>query len=116
MISLRGGIDGLGVVVPHGDPGYYRARPPTAVPATSLVCADACSGCTPRWLPSSRSGHSGELAAIQATGLPVANRSHFAAIEEVEDADPGSGVRSGWINRMIGLGRAPAPWTRCSSA
>jgi uncharacterized protein (DUF1501 family) len=47
---------------------------------------------------------SGELAAIQATGLPVVNRSHFAAIEEVEDAAPGSSVRAGWINRMIGLG------------
>src|SRR4029079_15282489 len=35
------------------------------------------------------------------------NRSHFAAIEEVEDADPGSSIRTGWINRMIGLGNNP---------
>ncbi len=33
VLSLRGGIDGLGVVVPHGDPGYYSARPNTSVPA-----------------------------------------------------------------------------------
>ena len=33
VISLRGGIDGMGVVVPYGDPGYYTARPHTAVPA-----------------------------------------------------------------------------------
>ena len=46
----------------------------------------------------------GELAAIQATGLAVPNRSHFSAIEAVEDAAPGSATRSGWINRMIGLG------------
>ena len=31
VISLRGGIDGLGVVVPHGDAGYYSSRPTTAV-------------------------------------------------------------------------------------
>src|SRR5687768_7227402 len=31
VISLRGGIDGLGVVVPHGDPAYYTARPTTAI-------------------------------------------------------------------------------------
>ena len=27
VLSFRGGIDGLGVVVPHGDPAYYAARP-----------------------------------------------------------------------------------------
>ncbi len=51
----------------------------------------------------------GELAAVQAVGLPVANRSHFAAIEEVEDAAPGSTVRSGWINRMLGQGATSGP-------
>ena len=30
------------------------------------------------------------MAAIHATGLPAPNRSHFSAMEEVEDADPGS--------------------------
>jgi uncharacterized protein (DUF1501 family) len=104
VLSLRGGIDGLGVVVPHGDPGYYRARPSTAVPAPSLVCADAMFGLHPAMAPLQSLWTSGELAAIQATGLAVANRSHFSAIEQVEDADPGSSVRSGWINRMIGLG------------
>ncbi len=104
VISLRGGIDGLGVVVPHGDPGYYRVRPSTAVPAASLVCADAMFGLHPAMAPLAPLWASGELAAIQATGLPIVNRSHFAAIEAVEDADPGSSTRSGWINRMIGLG------------
>ena len=32
----------------------------------------------------------GKMAAVHATGLPAPNRSHFAAMEEVEDADPGS--------------------------
>ena len=31
VLSFRGGIDGLGMVVPHGDPDYYRARPNLAV-------------------------------------------------------------------------------------
>jgi uncharacterized protein (DUF1501 family) len=104
VISLRGGIDGLGVVVPHGDPGYYRARPTTAVPANSLLCADAMFGLHPAMAPVEPLWRSGELAAIQATGLAVPNRSHFSAIEEVEDAAPGSDARTGWINRMIGLG------------
>ncbi len=104
VLSLRGGVDGLGVVVPHGDPGYYRVRPSTAVPAASLVCADPMFGLHPMMAPLKPLWDAGELAAVQATGLPVVNRSHFAAIEQVEDANPGSSVRSGWINRMIGQG------------
>jgi uncharacterized protein (DUF1501 family) len=39
---------------------------------------------------------------VQAVGMPVPNRSHFSAMEQVEDADPGSSARVGWLNRMIG--------------
>ena len=35
-------------------------------------------------------------------GCPAANRSHFAAMEELEDADPGSRARVGWLNRLVG--------------
>jgi len=104
VISLRGGIDGLGVVVPHGDAAYIAARPTTKIAAGALLCKDTLFGLHPAMAPLVPLWNSGELAAIQATGLRVANRSHFSAIEEVEDAAPGSDARSGWINRMIGLG------------
>ena len=103
VISLRGGIDGMGMVVPYGDPGYYTARPHTAVPASSLICKDSMFGLHPKMAPLQKYWSSGELAAVQAVGLPVANRSHFSAIEAVEDAAPGSSLRSGWINRMVGV-------------
>jgi uncharacterized protein (DUF1501 family) len=45
----------------------------------------------------------GSMAAVQAVGLPAPNRSHFVAMELVEDADPGSSLRQGWVNRMVGL-------------
>src|SRR6476469_8374350 len=48
VLSLRGGIDGLGMVVPHGDPAYYTARPRIAVPKASLVAADAMFGLHPQ--------------------------------------------------------------------
>jgi uncharacterized protein (DUF1501 family) len=51
----------------------------------------------------------GKIAAVHATGLAVANRSHFAAMEELEDADPGSAARVGWINRLIGQDTYPNP-------
>jgi uncharacterized protein (DUF1501 family) len=103
VISLRGGIDGMGMVVPYADQGYYTARPHTAVPASQLICKDSTFGLHPKMAPLQKYWSSGELAAVQAVGLPVANRSHFSAIEEVEDAAPGSSLRSGWINRMVGV-------------
>lgn len=109
VISLRGGIDGLGVVVPHGDPAYYAARPTIAVPAASLVAADATFGLHPSLAPLEWAFTSGELAAVHAVGLPAPNRSHFSAMEEIEDADPGSATRRGWVNRMIGLDGTSRP-------
>ena len=103
VISLRGGIDGLGMVVPHGDPAYYAARPTIGVPRASLLAQDAMFGLHPKLAPLEWLWKGGELAAVHAVGLPVPNRSHFSAMEEVEDADPGSVARRGWVNRMIGL-------------
>lgn len=109
VISLRGGIDGLGVVVPHGDPGYAAARPRIAVPKASLLERDTMFGLHPKMKPLEWLWRNGEMAAVHAVGLPQPNRSHFLAMEEVEDADPGSSVRRGWVNRMIGLDGNASP-------
>ncbi|MDP9443506.1 MAG: DUF1501 domain-containing protein [Actinomycetota bacterium] len=109
VISLRGGIDGLGMVVPHGDPAYYAARRNIAVPATSLVAKDAFFGLHPAMKPLEWMYQGGELAAVHAVGMPQPNRSHFLAMEEIEDAAPGSEIRQGWVNRMIGLDTDGAP-------
>ncbi len=102
VVSLRGAADGLSMVVPHGDPVYYQARPRIAVPADQLLGRDAFFGLHPAMQPLLPMWTAGELGAIHATGLPVANRSHFAAMEELEDADPGSTQRTGWLNRLLG--------------
>jgi uncharacterized protein (DUF1501 family) len=109
VLSLRGGIDGLGVVVPHGDPGYYSARPNTAVPAAATLAANGLFGLHPALAPLVPYWNSGQLAAVQAVGMAVPNRSHFSAIEEIEDAHPGSDARVGWVNRMIGAGSTHSP-------
>lgn len=102
VLSLRGAADGLSLVVPHADPVYYAARPRIAVPADQLLAADGFFGLHPRLAPLLPLWNAGRMAAIHATGMPSANRSHFAAMEEVEDADPGSAARRGWLNRLLG--------------
>ena len=109
VLSLRGAADGLSLVVPHGDPAYYAARPTIAVPSAALLAKDGFFGLHPSLAPLLPLWNAGKMAAVHATGLPVPNRSHFAAMEELEDADPGSSARVGWINRLIGTDDYPNP-------
>lgn len=102
LLSLRGASDGLSLVVPHADPAYYAARPQIAIPKASLLAQDATFGLHPKLAPLLPLWNAGKMAAVHAVGLPAPNRSHFAAMEALEDADPGSNVRVGWVNRLIG--------------
>ena len=88
--------------MPHADPAYYAARPTIAVPSETLLAKDGMFGLHPELEPLLPFWTAGKMAAVHATGLPAPNRSHFAAMEEVEDAAPGSSVRSGWLNRLVG--------------
>ena len=109
VLSLRGAADGLSLVVPHGDPVYYQARPRISVPSPTLVASDGFFGLHPGLSPLLPLWQAGKVAAVHATGLPAPNRSHFAAMEEVEDADPGSSARVGWLNRLLGADSDDSP-------
>jgi uncharacterized protein (DUF1501 family) len=109
VLSLRGGSDGLSLVVPHGDQGYYDARPNISIPADQLLVPNDLFGLHPNLSPLLPLWNAGQLAAIHATGLTVANRSHFSAMEEIEEADPGSDARIGWLNRLVGTNSDGSP-------
>ena len=102
VLSLRGGADGLSLVVPHAEKAYYDARPTTSIPKDRLLHADATFGLHPALAPLSPLWAKKRLAAVHAVGLPAPNRSHFEAMEVLEDADPGSDARIGWLNRFVG--------------
>ena len=111
VLSLRGGADGLSLVVPYGDPGYQAARPNIAIPPDQLVAGttDGLFGLHPKLAPLKDMWTTGKLAAIHATGLSSPDRSHFSAMEEVEEADPGSNARVGWLNRLVGTNSDGSP-------
>ena len=109
VLSLRGAADGLSLVVPHGDPVYYAARPRIAIPKASLLAQDAFFGLHPKLAPLLPLWNAGSLAAVHASGLPAPNRSHFSAMEALEDADPGSSARVGWLNRLVGTRNHQSP-------
>lgn len=103
VLSLRGGADGLSLVVPHGDPAYVGARPHIALSPSELIGNDWMFGLHPALAPLLPKWRDGSFGAVHAVGTPQPNRSHFAAMEAIEDADPGSSLRCGWVNRMIGV-------------
>ncbi|HUP99924.1 MAG TPA: DUF1501 domain-containing protein [Aeromicrobium sp.] len=107
VLSQRGGADGLSLLVPHGDPSYYLLRPNTGIPKAQVIGLDAMFGLHPSLQPLHALWKSRQMAMVHAAGLPATNRSHFDAMAQLEQAAPGSSVRTGWINRMVGLQSAP---------
>ena len=87
VLSMRGGADGLSLVVPHGDPAYALARPRIAVPRGALLAQDEMFGLHPMFAPLMPMWTAGTFAAVNAVGLAVPNRSHFAAMEEISPVE-----------------------------
>src|SRR5213595_4026380 len=96
----RGAVDGLNMVVPHGDPLYYRERPRIAVPESDVVDLDGHFGLHPRLAALKPLWESKSLAAIHAIGSPDSTRSHFDAQDYMESGTPGAkATPDGWLNR-----------------
>ncbi len=108
-IFLRGAVDGLSVIAPHGDPAYYQLRSVgnggIALPRTgagALLDLDGQFGLHPSLRALKPLYDAGHFAAIHGVGSPNATRSHFDAQDYMESAIPGdkSGT-DGWLTRAI---------------
>jgi uncharacterized protein (DUF1501 family) len=102
MVCLfqRGAVDGLSMVVPHGDAAYYRNRPRIAIPKESLIDLDGHFGLHPAFAPLAPLWRDGALAVVHAVGSPEDTRSHFDAQDYMESGTPGvKSTRDGWANR-----------------
>ncbi|MEU4428547.1 hypothetical protein AB0F81_48685 [Actinoplanes sp. NPDC024001] len=109
VVSLRGGFDGLSAIAPIGDPHYYRARPAIGVPKNRVIAGDGMFGLHPALAPLLPQWKAGRMAAVHAVGQADPTRSHFAAMEAMENAAPGTSIRTGWLDRMLGLTGATSP-------
>jgi uncharacterized protein (DUF1501 family) len=111
VVSLRGGFDGLSAVVPLGDPGYARARPGIAIPAAKAKKVDPMFGLHPALAPLFPLWDAGTFGAVHAVGQRDATRSHFEAMAELERAAPNTSLRTGWIDRTVGLSASATAFT-----
>jgi uncharacterized protein (DUF1501 family) len=108
VVFLRGGCDGLNVVLPIAGPdrGYYLERRPNigvptsgegaALPLTDLF------GLHPAAAPLLELYQQKKLAIVHAAGLTSDTRSHFDAMQYMELGTPDSkSMTSGWLTRHL---------------
>jgi uncharacterized protein (DUF1501 family) len=112
-IFQRGAVDGLSMVVPHGDPDYYGARGSIAIArpangADTTVDLDGFFGLHPALAALKPLWNDRRLAVVHACGSPDTTRSHFDAQDYMESGTPGvKSTPDGWLAR--GLAATPAP-------
>src|SRR5207302_2370813 len=107
-IFQRGAVDGLSVVVPFGEPEYYRARQSIAIPQptsgveNAAIDLDGFFGFNPRLKSLKPLWDARQLAIVHACGSPDSTRSHFDAQDYMETATPGmKNTADGWLNRYL---------------
>jgi len=105
-IFQRGAVDGLNMVVPHGDGEYYGLRRTIAVPKpgsnNGAIDLDGHFGLNPAMKPLEAFWKNKNLAIVTAAGSPDNTRSHFDAQDYMESGTPGNkGTRDGWLNRIL---------------
>ena len=108
VLFQRGAMDGLNVVVPFGEPSYYRMRPTIASPQPRQGSTDAALDLDgffalhPSLSPMLPLFRNGQLAIVQAVGSPDPTRSHFDAQDFMESGTPGrKATDDGWLNRAL---------------
>jgi len=108
VVFLRGAIDGLNVVVPHGESAYYDARPTIAIGERGgddgVLDLDGFFGLHPALVPMMPFWKNGTLAFVHACGSPDPTRSHFDAQDFMESGTPGiRTTNDGWLNRTLAV-------------
>jgi uncharacterized protein (DUF1501 family) len=107
VVVLRGGLDGLGMVAPVGDPGWVKLRgekglaldgKPPALPLDSFFALN------PAMPNLNRLYRAQQATIVHATATPYRERSHFDGQDVLESgyAKPGH-MESGWLNRALAL-------------
>jgi uncharacterized protein (DUF1501 family) len=107
-IFQRGAVDGLNMVIPHGERAYYDLRPSIAIArpnignAEAAIDLDGFFGLHPALMPFQALWNSKRLAIVHAAGSPDNTRSHFDAQDYMEYATPGlKSTPDGWLNRHL---------------
>jgi len=105
-IVLRGGLDGLAVVVPVGDPDWTKLRSEKSLTAdgqTPALPLDGFFALNPAMPNLHRLYQVGQATIVHAVATPYRERSHFDGQDMLESGLPKpSAADTGWLNRALG--------------
>ena len=87
---------------PPATPTTRRGARTSASRRARCIQLDAMFGMHPAMAPLKPFWDAGTFGVVHAVGRPQPNRSHFAAMEEMERAAPGTSMRTGWLDRVLG--------------
>jgi uncharacterized protein (DUF1501 family) len=106
-VVLRGGLDGLAVVAPVGDPNWQKLRGDKALTldgATPGLPLDGFFALNPAMPNLHRLYRAGQALFVHAVATPYRERSHFDGQDVLESGRPGPGAAdSGWLNRAVSV-------------
>jgi uncharacterized protein (DUF1501 family) len=108
VVVLRGGMDGLDVLQPYGDPMLRALRPDLSLgPPSGALDLTGFHAMHPALAPLVPLWRAGELGFAQAVSTPYRDgRSHFDGQDILEAGTAGEvprlAGRDGWLNRLLG--------------
>ncbi len=107
VVILRGALDGLAAVPPHGDPNYAGLHRELAIDAPGAADGalplDGLFGLHPAFEFLHERYGAGELIVFQAVASPYRERSHFDGQNVLENGlTQPLGSADGWLNRALG--------------
>ena len=112
LVELKGGNDGLNMVVPYADPAYCTLRPRIAIKRDEVLQLDATTGLHPSLLPLMPLWQDRQLAILQGVGYPQPNLSHFRSIEIWDTASRSDQtLQQGWLTRVFARHPTPASFS-----
>ena len=102
FVILRGALDGLAAVPPHGDRDYASLRRDLAMPANNALPLNDLFGLHPSLTFLSDSFGARELIVFHAIASPYRERSHFDGQDVLENGyTRAHAAQSGWLNRAL---------------
>jgi uncharacterized protein (DUF1501 family) len=103
VVVLRGGMDGMGLMIPKLDSLYVAKRKQLALPFESTLSLGSDFALHPALARVHAMHEAGDAAFAPAAGIALRNRSHFECQDNLENGLQVNTVNAtGWINRFLG--------------
>ena len=101
IVTLYGGNDGLGTVIPYADGHYHDARPDLAYKPEEVLHLDDSLGLNPSMKGIASLWKQNRVAIVRGVGYPKPDHSHFRSMDIWQTASPETPVNTGWIGRWL---------------